>query len=370
MNQSAKASPPNRTRFIDLMKALAMLYVAAYHISNLDYKFLAGSSVMSCLNYYLRCAFVCCVPLFLVANGYLLFRHDFDLNQHLRKTARYVILTLFWGVVTLALYDLMYGVEIGLGSFVNDLLTWRGGVIHLWYMGALVIIYLLFPVLKFVYDRDRKLILYVMAVTFLFAFGNEHINHIATFADAARGKAPDWIEQYNWFTMFNPVAKIPAFTLVYFCAGGFLDDILGWLRKFPRRRVNLLCAVGLAVFCGIHAVDFGLLWKAANNYICPIWYGYGTVTGIAITACILTLCTNYRGTWAPGARLLEWISRNTLGIYFLHIILFYLFLRRLMTFRPLYNLPGNLLCGALTVLACAGIVSAFKKIPGLKQLVK
>ena len=80
MNQSAKASPPNRTRFIDLMKALAMLYVAAYHISNLDYKFLAGSSVMSCFNFYLRCAFVCCVPLFLVANGYLLFRHDFDLK--------------------------------------------------------------------------------------------------------------------------------------------------------------------------------------------------------------------------------------------------------------------------------------------------
>ena len=52
------------------------------------------------------------------------------------------------------------------------------------------------------------------------------------------------------------------------------------------------------------------------------------------------------------------------------MILIYLFLQRLMTFRPLYNLPGNLFCGALTVLACAGIVSAFKKIPGLKQLVK
>ena len=369
MHIPAQTSPSARNRFIDLMKVLAMLYVVAYHLSNLSYKFLADGSVISCIHYYLRCALVCCVPLFMTANGYLLFRHDFDLRKHLLRTVRYVLQTLFWGVATLAVYDLMYGVKLGFGTFADDLLSWRGGVIHLWYMGALVIIYLLFPVLKFVYDRNRKLIAYVMAVTFLFSFGNEHINHIVTFADAVRGKPLDWISQYNWFTMFNPVVKIPAFTLVFFCAGGFLEDILSWLRKFPRRRVNLLAAAGLAVFCGIHAVDFGLLWKAANNYICPIWYGYNTVTCIAITACTLVLCANYRGSWAPGARLLEWISRNTLGIYFLHMILIYLFLQRLMAFRPLYNLPGSLFCAAATLLACCLIISAFKKIPGLKLLV-
>ena len=50
-------------------------------------------------------------------------------------------------------------------------------------------------------------------------------------------------------------------------------------------------------------------------------------------------------------------------------ILIYLFLQRLTAFRPLYNLPGNLLCAAVTLPACCLIVSAFKKIPGLKLLV-
>ena len=369
MNEATQASLSKRNHFIDLLECLAMLFVVTYHLSNCGYKILFEPGTMNCINYYLRNIFVCCVPFFLITNGYLLFRHEFSLKKHLIKTVRYAVLTLFWGVVTLLVYDRFYGVELGLKTFLSDLFTWRAGVIHLWYMGALVIIYLLFPVLKFVHDRNKKLLLYVMAVTFVFTFGNELINHIVTIAEGAMGKKLYWMEMRNWFSMFNPVAGIPAYTLVYFCAGAFLDEILGWLRKFPRRKVNLAAAVCLVVFCGIHAADFLLVWKAATNYICPIWYGYQTITGMVISACGLVLCSNYRGTWEPGARFLTWISKNTLGIYFIHMALIYTFKEALYTVRPLFNMAGNLLVGLLTLLVCTVITFLLRKIPGLKYLV-
>ena len=369
MNATTQISPSTRNHFIDLMKCLAMLFVVTYHISNCGYKFLTEPGAMNLINYYLRNIYVCCVPFFLICNGYLLFRHEFNLKRHLIKTIRFAVLTLFWGVVTLLVYDHFYGVALGLKTFLTDLFTWRGGVIHLWYMGALVIIYLLFPVLKYVYDRNRKLILYVIAVTFLFTFVNELINHVVTIAEGARGVRLYWMEMRNWFSMFNPVPEIPAYTLVYFCIGGFLDDILAWIRKFPRWKVNLTAAVCLAVFCGIHGAVFALISMASRNYICPIWYGYRTITGMIVTACGLVLCANYRGTWQPGARLLTWVSKNTLGVYFMHMVLIYTFKEALYTVRPLFNMAGNLLVGLLTLLVCTAVTFLLRKIPGLKYLV-
>ena len=149
--------------YIDLLEVVGMLFVLGYHLSNYSYKFLEDPRIITAVQHYLRTVKVCCVPIFLLCNGYLLFRHDLDLKKHLKKTLRFAVAGLFWGVVTLWAYNHVSGVAYGGWDFLWDMLTWRGAVIHLWYIGQLVVIYLCFPVLKAAYDKDRRLLLYAAA---------------------------------------------------------------------------------------------------------------------------------------------------------------------------------------------------------------
>ena len=371
MNVTASESVQKKQRihYIDLMETVAMLFVVAYHLSNLNYKPLEVSGVEAGINYYIRCVFVCCVPLFLVTNGYLLFHHSFDLKRHLKKTVKYVILTLIWAVLTQLSADGAAGNRQNPREFIAAILTWRYDVIYLWYMGALTVIYLIFPLLKLVYDRDRKLIVYLCIMLSVFTFGNQIINHFATLYCGLRGVELSWVFMENWFTMFNPVAEIPGYTIVYFCLGAFLQDFLDWLEKFRQRRVNLFAAIALVILLGIHAVYFILLTKAGNVYWCPLWYGYETVTGFAITLCVVILLRNYQGAWKPGAKLLTLISSNTLGIYFMHMVLVHPLRELVYPISALCNLPMNLILSAAVIAVCLGITLILKKIPAARHLV-
>lgn len=362
---------PNRTRihYIDMMETVAMLFVVAYHLSNLRYKPLEMPGLEPLFNYYFRCFFVCCVPLFLVTNGYLLFHHSFDLKRHLKKTLKYVVLTLFWAVITQLSANEAYGVSQSPGDFISAILTWRNDVIYLWYMGALTIIYLLFPLLKLVYDKDRKLILYLCVMLSVFTFGNALINHIMTIRYAAKGIGLGWVLMENWFSMFNPVAEIPGYTIVYFCLGAFLQDFLSYLGRFSRKKVNLFAGAGFLIFTALHAVYFTLLCKASNSYCCSIWYGYETVTGFLISACAVVLLSNYRGSWKPGAKLLKLISSNTLGIYFMHMVFVHFLRSKVYPIPELCNLPINLLLSAAVIAVCLCLTLILKKLPVLKHLV-
>lgn len=358
-----------RIPYIDLIETVAMVFVLAYHLSNCRYKFLEDPGVEQCINYYLRCAFVACVPMFLCANGFLLFRHSFDLKQHLKKTLHYVFLALFWGVVTLLMFNYTTGIPFERQAFLKDLLTWRGGAIHMWYLGAIVIIYLLFPLLKLVYDKDRKLLLYFSAMVAVMSFGNQLINQGVTIVNALQGKWQYWVSRENWFNMFNPVAEIPGYTLVYFCLGAYLQDFVDWLKKFRRRNVNLLAVAGLVVACGAHALLFTALTKAIDKFYCPIWYGYETVTGFLITLCIIVLCANYQGTWKPGAKLLQRVSSNTMGIYLIHMCIIYTFKEKLLTIGPLNNFPMNIVIALVLTVVCLGITMLLRRIPVIRKLV-
>ena len=369
MNTLRPDPKPQRIHYIDLMETLAMLFVVAYHLSNLNYKPMDIPGAEASINYYIRCIFVCCVPLFLITNGYLLFHHSFDLKHHLKKTVKYVVLTLIWAVLTQLSADWAKNVSHSPRAFIETILTWRYDVIYLWYMGALTIIYLLFPLLKLVYDKNRKLLVYFCVMLSLFTFGNRLINHLATVYYALRGEELTWVVMENWFSMFNPVAEIPGYTIVYFCLGAFLQDFLDWLKRFNRRRINLMATLGLVILLAVHALYFTILSRASNMYCCPLWYGYETVTGFGITLCMVILLSNYKGAHSFGAKSLQRISSNTLGIYFMHMMLVHPLRTLVYPIPALCNLPMNLILSAAVILVCLGVTLVLKKVPLLRHLV-
>ncbi len=356
--------------YIDLLEVMGMLFVLAYHLSNYSYKFLEDPRLVTVVQHYLRSVLVCCVPVFLLCNGYLLFGRTLDLKKHLKKTLRFAVAGLFWGAVTLWVYNRVSGVTCSGWDFIWDMLTWRGAVIHLWYIGQLVVIYLCFPILKAAYDRDRRLMLYAAAFLAVFTFGNRLVNCLYTiYMGFIKGIPLSGAYTYNWFTMFHPVPYVPGFTFVYFCLGPFLPDLFHRLERFTRRRVNTVTGIALGLTCAVHTVFFALISRAIGDYYCPIWYGYESVSGFVITLCMVILLANYQGVRPGPARVLRWYSRSTLGVYYVHVVPIHIFGEWLMSVGFLYNLPGNLLCAAILGAVCTLFTAAVKKIPVLKYLV-
>ena len=369
MKDINSVSPKRRIAYIDLAETIATLLAVVYHSSFCSYYVLQEPGIETLLNYYFRGFLTCGVCMFLTVHGFLMFQKPLDLKRHLLKTLRYAGIALFWGVVAQLVTNQIVGAPFQLKAFLKGMFTWRDGTIHLWYMGALVIIYLAFPVLKYLFDHNRKLFHYVVAVLAIMSFGNKAIAICATFAAGVLGKYHHWVIYENWFSMFNPVPGIPAFTLVYFCLGAYLQDIIEWTKKLRRR--NLLVALVTLGAAAVHTVCFLLLWKILGRFHCPVWNGFETLTGLLMTFGILILCSNYQGK--IGWKLFRLISVNSLGIYLLHLGRVPCLALREFGMKDvipaLYNLPGNIMIAATIMLVCLGLTMLLRRIPGVKKLI-
>ena len=371
---SEKLLTAKRIPGIDLAEAFAALMVVIYHISLCSYKLFEDPTVSTAITYFCRTILVTCVPIFLMVNGFLLLRHELNLKKHVVKTVRLFLLSLFWGVAPLQTQLMLDGSSLTPLEFIKTMMQYSGPTIHLWYMGALVCIYLFFPLIKLVYDKDRRIFLFFLIFSFAVTFGNRVLNQINTIVLFLQGGYQGAEVRNNWFSIFNPYNAVHGYTFVYFCLGGLLPDMVDWLQKhFPaeRRRRLVLCA---AVFAGavVHALWFLFLnYTTGGYYLCVVWYGYNTLSALVMTLCVVLLCLEYQGLHSVPCRLVRTVSEHTLGIYFLHmIILLPLKVYMWAHLRWLCNLPGNILVGAAVTAVCVLISMGIRKIPGIRYLLQ
>ena len=139
-----------RLTHIDLLELIAMFFVILYHSTLYPYDFLAEHNFANYILYFCRTILSTCVPLFFFANGYLLFRKEFVLREHILKIIRLSVLTLMWAIITLLLLQPIKQETLSLTEFIKAIWNWKlGWINHLWYMGALICIYIFFPLYNF-----------------------------------------------------------------------------------------------------------------------------------------------------------------------------------------------------------------------------
>ena len=69
---------------------------------------------------------------------------------------------------------------------------------------------------------------------------------------------------------------------------------------------------------------------------------------------------------------IKWISivsKNTLGIYFIHWILDAALTHKVTEYTMFYNLPGCVIWSVIVMIVCLGIIAVMKKIPIIKKTV-
>ena len=349
-----------------MLESIAIFFVLAYHGTNYNYNFLQDNEVVFFIRYYFRTILSCCVPLFFFANGFLLLNHEFDLKKHIVKIVRLTILTGLWGGIDLFILMFIKNEFLTVKEFLIGVWNWKQGWInHLWYMQALIVIYLLFPLIKCVYDSRRDVFYFFTIVAAILTFGNVLIN-ISVSIVAHLLLSKNTVYSINWFNGFNLFRGIYGYSFVYFCIGGTANawkDKLKFLNKIWGNIVIILLSM-----LGLFSVGIALSF-VQNNFWDVVWNGYDTLFTFINVFCIFSLCSRYKGKDNLFRKVIYTISSNTLGIYFIHVLFNQLLKPYIRKFEIISNIPGNIVYSLTVLFISLGCVLFIRKIPLLKRLV-
>lgn len=356
-----------RLYHVDLLKSLAIWFVLMFHGTLYTNLVLPDMPVGELLRYFSRTILSTCVPLFFFVNGYLLLGRPLDLKKHTRKTVKLMVLTCFWILFLLVVLQDYYQQPIDWAELKEGVWNLRGGWNNqLWYLGVLIGIYLIFPLLKAAYDSNRGGFYWFTAAMALAVFGSSLYDLCVTMFNLVV-KKEFWIYQNNLpvFYLFQPLAYNTKLGVAYFCLGGVALALEERLLDIPARWRNLAAASGLFLCCamlGILGWRFSLYLKGLWDVV---WNGYNTVFTLGSVLCLYVLSLNLK----RDIPVLRWISANTLGIYLVHDLIHKAIGPAVAQVESMRTLPGTVVYTLALLMLTLGICLVLKKIPVVKHLI-
>ncbi len=219
-------------------------------------------------------------------------------------------------------------------------------------MGAIIVIYFLFPLIKIVYDSRKDIFYFFVIIVFILSFENQIINHVVSIIKH------DKVYQYNWFQYLNIFYSVKGYSFVYFCLGGITNDIMNKLVYFNKIWFNIVLI--LLSMMGLFVIG-NILSHVQNETWDVVWYGYDTPYTLINVFCIYSLCLKYKGKESFFRKIILIISQNTLGIYFIHILFISLLYPYIKDINIISNIIGNIVFSLIILFISLSIVLFIKK---------
>ena len=305
---------------IDLMKNIGIFLVILYHFRTIEIDFITNQSLIVFVNYTFRSIYSMCVPLFFFANGFVLIRKELNLKKHVTRMLQMVVLTIIWGIIDLALILVIENKSLSLYEFVAELWTRdHGWLNHLWFMGALICIQIFFPLIKNAFDNNRRIFIYFITICFVLVFGNEIISIVLRLCYYFfLGGTAYGIK--NVFNIFNPISEMNAYAFGYFCMGCLFGGYKEKIDDYIRNRFNCLLLITIIIVDTVLLSIWGMFCSYIGGKIWDnIWYGYNLIFTLINVMAVYALSVDY-GKNKKKSNYIEIVSRNTLGIFFIHVI--------------------------------------------------
>lgn len=355
----------SREGFVDLMKFFAIMFVLLYHGTMYPWNVARGGGLEVYLNFFLRTILATCVPLFFFVNGYLLFKKELNLDKHVSKLVHFTAICFLWAFIKIGVTMVAKGQILSAAQVWDIISTWKVGWINtLWFLGALVCVYVFYPLLKLAYDHNRKIFNYFVMACGICTIANFSLAVLGIIGANAVGiKMP--FAHYNPLTIFNPFRGGHGYAFFYFCLGAYVPEINRYLDQYPVQKQKLMAWMAMLVSClGIFLLGIGLA-KTTGRIVDMVWNGYALIFTVVNVLCIYALCRDYNRDYG----IIKLISANTLGIYLIHMFFIQGTRPMLMKLPALQNFPATLVYAALLALASLAVVKVLKLIPGMKNYV-
>lgn len=351
----------------DAVKTLAIFLVCIYHYHFFDINIASTKTIDVYMNYLFIGASSMGVPLFFMVNGALLLNKPYTFRHYLRKVFKISLLFIIWNFISLLGFLLLTEQSAPLKTFILDLFYLKMDVSnHLWFLQALLSVYLLYPVLKEVYESTKEGLLYwLICILFFFSFGNLFLNSVINTIEYVIHVNYLKQDELNLFPFINPFGNY-YFCLFYFLIGGLLTkERFTYLYKIPAWALTVIFFLSLGLL-----FTYGVLMTLSDEKLYDtVWYGYYSVMTLCMSVSIYLL---FSGLAYKSNALNYWlttIGSNTLGIYFIHRFFGWLLTRLVINYSIPTNLGISLFFVALLVGSSLVIVLLLKKLPLLKRLV-
>ncbi len=340
-----------REKYIDYIKCIAILCVIVIHLcGKYRYATVSGEEYMAAfvLAWIVRIG----VPLFFMCTG-ALFLHikEQDIKKLFTKNIpKLIICLILYSFIYSAFIkrELLIGQQIGVRSFVKETIKeiiGGDGASSLWYLYAIICVYLMIPIFRVIVDNaSKRLLEYYLVMCFVAAVMLMLINvpQLAILAG--------WTNDMKYIWLFCGYS-------IYIVGGAYIAKYD--ISKKVRYVMYALAVVSL-FFVEVSKKQFeGNSLKGAyniNDYLSPLTMVYAFGAFILIKEC----CSkkNEDSKFYP---VIKYISQNTLGIYLIHS----LFVEALDIVLPL---NGNLFViipvhFVITLLLTVLVVFFLKKIP-------
>lgn len=366
MNNKEMTLNSERWNYIDLMEFFALFFVIMYHATLYNYNFLSDNKTIYYIRYFTRAIMSTCVPLFFFCNGYLLFNRPFDLQKHIIKTIKIILLTALWGIIGLIIFSVYTHTSLNLNDFIYNLITLNplGWINHLWFMGILVLLYIFAPLLVKIFKssvRNFKILLFIF---FIIGFGIKAVGYTVYAIGIANNQNMPEIMQFAEHNIFRMTQfyAFPYFTLggiVFHCKNAILK-----IKPLYRNLVSVLLIIANCCMLYLMAVFFTNHTATAEPWDI-VWCGYDTVFTLLNVCCIFVLSLNYNHKF----KLIKNISINTLGIFFIHNIVIRITIDKFVCHAFFQTLIGNIIYVLFVMLLSLVIVFLLGKIPILRKTI-
>jgi surface polysaccharide O-acyltransferase-like enzyme len=345
---------------IDLIRVTAIFLVIFLHATNTFYNQIPLGTI-SDYQWWTFVAYkslaLSCVPLFVILTGSLLLQPaklDEPIGVFLRKRVKRIGLAfVFWTLIYLAWSFYITNTPFTFDSISMGLVTsfFTGAYYHFWYLYLIAGLYLITPLLRAgVVFKNPKLIGYLIGVWFISIC-------IIPLLPILTG-----------FSLPGEVFVVGGFT-GYFLAGSYLQK-----KRLKRRFIYYFLILGFIFTLASTWVMTYHVEPVSNDYTFFDYLSLNVVVmSVGAYALLLRFPVDWPGKNHPYAKkIIQNISKNTLPIYLLHVIVLETFVRGLLgvtldlTILPVIQVP---LASIAILFITLGLVLLMKKIPVLKKLV-
>ena len=294
------------------------------------------------------------VPLFLMLTGALLLQPEKTdtLSVFFKKRwARIGLPSLFWFAAYFAWDFLVQGIPFTGSAVIQGFLN--GPYTQMWYLYVLAGLYLLTPIIRvFIANADQTLVKYFVTIWVL-------------------GVAI--IPFFSLFTIFQLNSNVFALTgyIGFFVLGTYLSTV-----EMRRSTLSIFIILGVAS-TAICTYVIAATMGGADMYFFQQYFS-PTIILASVTVFLLLLTVKpppLQKETRPSAihKLIKLISENTLGIFFIHVMIiesiqrgYFGFAINRTTISPIIEVP---LLTAIVLFASLGIILLLKKIPYMKKLI-
>jgi surface polysaccharide O-acyltransferase-like enzyme len=346
-----------RLDYVDLMRAIAICMVLGIHVAS-AYVYsgeLFASRPWLSANWFmgfLRPA----VPIFLMLSGALLLQPSKAAEPiktfYQKRVTRVLWPFLIWSAVFIGWRIFFLKETITLGDALNAF--FQGNVyVHLWFMYVLLALYVVTPLLRqYIKGATQQNLSYALAVWFV-----------------ASSLMP--LLKSNWGFEFNLVYHLPVTGYIGFYLGGYYLNQISLPKQIYRLLPAIYCI--LALLTGATTMQL----SQASGKLVDSFYGYTMPNTVVMAICLFLWLkelpyTNWAKQHQWGKFAINLVSKNSFGIYLIHLIFIDLFQSTYLGFQlnrlpitPWVTIPVfSLILLLLSIL----LLEAIARLPGGKVI--